>query len=81
MKNKISDLNNHLFAQLERLNDETLSGDKMKEEIARANAITSVSKCIVDSATLELNAIKLKAEYKGLKDDDIPQRLAGNSNA
>ncbi len=31
MKNKISDLNNHLFAQFERLSDEGLSS----EEVAR----------------------------------------------
>ena len=34
IKNKITDLNNHLFAELERLSDEELKGDELKAEIA-----------------------------------------------
>lgn len=66
MKNKLIDLNNHLFAQLERLNDEELKGDQLREEIDRSKAVTGVSKEIVANARLALDAEQLKQEY-GLK--------------
>lgn len=67
MKNKLSDLNDHLFAQLERLNDEDLKGEKLEEEIERSKAITGVSKEVVANARLVLDAQKHKAEF-GLRE-------------
>ena len=77
MKNKLTDLNDHLFAQLERLNDEDLEGEKLSSEIERSRAVTGVAKEIVSNASLQLSAIKLKAEYQGLQKDDIHPLLTG----
>ena len=62
MNNKLSDLNNHLFAELERLSDEELNEDELKSEIDRARAITSVSKQIIENGALALKAEKFKQE-------------------
>lgn len=65
MKNKISDLNNHLFAQLERLADEDMDADKLDAEVKRAEAIVSIADKITGNAELQLKAAKLFAEHGG----------------
>lgn len=62
MNNKLTDLNNHLFAELERLSDEELNEDELKMEISRAKAITAVSTKIIENGTLALRAEKFKSE-------------------
>ena len=62
MNNKLSDLNNHLFAEIERLSDEELNEDELKSEIDRARAITAVSKQIIENGALALRAEKFKQE-------------------
>ncbi len=66
MKNKLTDLNNHLFAQLERINDEGLTGDDMTNELERTKAVIGLGKEIVSNARLALDAEKFKAEYQGV---------------
>lgn len=57
--NKLSDLNNHLFEALERLNDdELMAGENGTKEIARAKAIADVGHTIIDNANLMLDAVK-----------------------
>ena len=59
MKNKISDLRDHMFAALERLGNENLSEEELKQEIARSQAISEVGKVIVESAKTEVMYAKL----------------------
>ncbi|CAK2047395.1 Phage protein [Vibrio crassostreae] len=73
MKNKLLDLNNHLFAQLERLSDEGLKGDELKEEINRSKAVTGVSKEIVSNARLALDA--QMAIGQSLKEGQLPAMI------
>ena len=59
MKNTLGDLNNHLFAQLERLSDEDITGEKLQEEMERAKSVVHVSKTIIENASLVLEGQKL----------------------
>jgi hypothetical protein len=63
MKNRLTDLNDHLFAQLERLSDERLSDDAIGVEIKRAEAMVRVAGTVVATARLQLDACKLVAEH------------------
>lgn len=63
MKNKLSDLNNHLFAQLERLGEENLTADQIDKEVDRSKAIIGVAAQIVSAQHLNLKAVELIAEH------------------
>ena len=56
MKNKLADLNNHLFEQLERLNDEELTGEKLTIEINRSKAMSQIAQNIIGNAKIVLDA-------------------------
>lgn len=60
-KNKLSDLNDHLFAQLERLNDEDLQEEQIKNEVHRAKAISNIASQVIKSAKVTIDAMKLVA--------------------
>jgi hypothetical protein len=63
MKNKLADLNNHLFAQLERISDEDLTLEQIEQEVTRSEAIVKVSDQIVGVASLQLKAVDLVAKH------------------
>jgi hypothetical protein len=58
-RNKLNDLSNHLFEQIERLNDESLTGEKLNEEIQRAKAMAGLATPIVNAAKTFVDALKL----------------------
>lgn len=59
MKNKITDLRDHMFAALERLSDESLSMEELELEIKRSQTVSNVGKVIVESAKTQLSYAKL----------------------
>lgn len=78
MKNKLIDLNNHLFAQMERLSDESLAGDELKTEVERSRAVTGVAREIILNARLALDAAKAKSD--GLLRGELPLMIGTEEN-
>lgn len=79
MKNNLQELNNYLFEELERLNDneELDSEEKLDKEIKRSKAITNVAQTIINNANTVLNAKKY-CDDLGLEQKDIPKMLSTN---
>ena len=76
MRNTLGDLNNHLFAQLERLGDEELIGEKLSEELERTKAVTAVANQIISNGTLVLKAQQMNDERMDAE-KQIPKMLEG----
>ena len=73
MKNTLFDLQNHLFAELERLGDEDLKGAELTEEINRAQAVSKVASQIISNASLVL---RVKTAYEDpLNADKKPPKM------
>lgn len=78
MKNKLPDLNDHLFAQMERLSDEDLSEEQIEAEVKRATAVVAVADQITAGFKLQLEGAKLVALHGDRMRTMLPQ-LAGPS--
>ena len=76
MKNSLGDLNNHLFAQLERLGDKELKGDKLHEEISRAEAISKIATQVIATGSLVLKAKSFMDDILNA-DTKLPNMLEG----
>lgn len=63
MTNKMTDLNDHLFEQLNRLSDKDLSADQIEQEVARTDAIVKVADKVISNASITLEACKLVAVH------------------
>lgn len=63
MSNGLGDLDDHLFAALNRLSVDTLTPEQMEQECRRADSIVAVADKVVANATVKLNAARLFAQH------------------
>lgn len=61
-RNKLTDLTDHLFAQLERLGDK-MDDATLKAEISRAGAMSSLAGTIISAGDLALKASRHLTEH------------------
>lgn len=75
----MNDLRDHLFAALERLNDDELTPEQLATEVEKAQAISNLSNSVINSAKAEVDFMKATGMigttsnlFKGVND---PKRL------
>lgn len=74
MKNTLGDLNNHLFAQLEKLGDDDLTGEELESELKRTDAICDISEQIIKRRTA-VQSVKHMDEYGYERQKAVPEML------
>lgn len=75
MKNTLSDLNNYLFEQLERLNDDSLSEDELEREMKKTDAVVKVSEKIIETGELAFRTMQHMDQYGYGSDRVVPAML------
>ena len=74
MQNTLTDLNNHLFEALERLNDDDLDDAGLEKEIKRCDATVKIADAIIHNGELALKTMQHLDAYGLEPDKDV--RLA-----
>ena len=80
MKNKLSDLNNYLFEQLEKINDNDLTAEELDKEIKKAESITAIADTIIRNGELQFKAAMKAAEYGVVNKEQMIFLLTGAKN-
>lgn len=75
VKNTLGDLNNHLFAQLEKLGDDDLNGEELEAEIKRSEVMAKIGEQIIRTGELQLKAMQYMDEYGYERGKTVPDML------
>lgn len=75
MKTTLNDLNNHLFEQLERLNDDDLSEEALDRELKRADGMAKVAAQIIQNGELSYKTMVHMDEYGYGEKRAVPHML------
>ena len=79
MKNNLQALNDYLFEQLERLNDDEITEQELEREIKKSVAVTSIAQTLIESGKLALKAREYADEYGvSFNDSSMPTLLAND---
>ena len=89
MNNTLMSLNNYLFEQLERINDDSLTDEELEKQIKKAEIINKTAENIIKNNETALKAVNIASEYGYIVPDNIrgvlgikqePKKLTGMSN-
>lgn len=72
-KNRLANLNDHLFAQLERLANEEMTSEQIDMEVRRSDAVVAIADQILRHATLQVQAAKIMSDHGNDPTKHLPQ--------
>lgn len=76
MKNTLTDLNNYLFEQLERLNDDELTGEELEKQLKKTDTIVKISEKIIQNGELAFRTMQHLDHYGyNSNDRQVPPML------
>ena len=76
MKNTLTDLNNYLFEQLERLNDDSLDTEQLERELKKTDAIVKIGDSIIRNGELAFRTMQHLDQYGyGMDRKTVPPML------
>lgn len=78
MKANLKDLNDILFEQVERLNEDDLKGEELETQLKKAKAIKEVASTIICNSALIMNAAKLYSANEIDKSVDVKKMIGYN---
>ncbi len=79
VKNKLIDLNDYLFEQIERINDDSLNEEQLNKEIKKAEAIQGIAETIIKNGELQFKAAMKAADLGVINPKQMKFLLTGNS--
>lgn len=74
-RNTLQDLQNHLFMEIERLNECEAGTEAMEAEIERAKAVSGVAEKAIDNANTVLRVMQFVGAGQS-----VPRMLTGGEN-
>lgn len=74
-KNRLDNLNDHLFAQIERLCEENMTPEQIEREARRSIALVALADQTVRNAALQLQAAKIIHDHDGRDPTGMLQRF------
>jgi hypothetical protein len=79
MKSKLSELNDHVFAQLERLGKSDLTPEQIEAEVKRGQVVAALADQIVRGAAVQVAAAKLIALHGDKMQHHLPMLPNGKT--
>lgn len=76
MQNTLSDLNNYLFEQLERINDDSLTEKELDRELKKTDSVVKISQQIVKNGELAYKTMKYLNNDERDQHKPVPAMLA-----